>query len=96
MCLRIFQRSLNTILNNTTNERAITVLKDYNETMQDKTKLLFNELFPKNNELIANQINNTFNIFDKLINSTEARLQNTIMDTKNTIEYTIIIEYYRE
>jgi len=61
-------------------------LKDYNETMQDKTKLLFNEMFPKNNEFIANQINNTFNIFDKLINSTETRLQNTIMDTKNTIE----------
>lgn len=81
-----YTQELNTILNNTTNERAITVLKDYNETMQDKTKLLFNELFPKNNELIANQINNTFNIFDKLINSTEARLQNTIMDTKNTIE----------
>ena len=81
-----YTQELNTILNNTTNERAVTVLKDYNETMQDKTKLLFNELFPKNNEFIANQINNTFNIFDKLINSTEARLQNTIMDTKNTIE----------
>jgi hypothetical protein len=81
-----YTQELNTVLNNTTNERAITVLKDYNETMQDKTKLLFNELFPKNNEFIANQINNTFNIFDKLINSTEARLQNTIMDTKNTIE----------
>jgi hypothetical protein len=81
-----YTQELNTILNNTTNERAITVLKDYNETMQDKTKLLFNELFPKNNEFIANQINNTFNIFDKLINSTEARLQNTITDTKNTIE----------
>lgn len=81
-----YTQELNTVLNNTTNERTITVLKDYNETMQDKTKLLFNEIFPKNNEFIVNQINNTFNIFDKLINSTEARLQNTIMDTKNTIE----------
>jgi hypothetical protein len=81
-----YTQELNTLLNNTTNERAITVLKDYNETMQDKTKILFNDLFPKNNEFIANQINNTFNIFDKLINSTEARLQNTITDTKNTIE----------
>jgi hypothetical protein len=81
-----YTQELNTILNNTTNERAISVLKDYNENMIDKTKILFNEMFPKNNEFIANQINNTFNIFDKLINSTEARLQNTMMENKNTIE----------
>lgn len=81
-----YTQELNTVLNNTTSDRVITVLKDYNENMQDKTKLLFNEIFPKNNEFIANQINNTFTIFDKLINSTEARLQNTIMDSKNTIE----------
>jgi hypothetical protein len=81
-----YTQELNYVLNNTTSERVITVLKDYNENMQDKTKLLFNEIFPKNNEFISNQINNTFTIFDKLINSTEARLQNTIMDSKNTIE----------
>jgi hypothetical protein len=29
-----------------------TALKEYNDNMHDKTKLLFNELFPKNNEII--------------------------------------------
>ena len=86
-----YTKELNTILNNTTNEKTINALKDYNESIHDKTKLLFNEMFPKNNEVISNQINNTFNIFDKLINSTETRIQNSIelkLSSINTITNT--------
>lgn len=94
-----YTQELNTILNNTNDEKTLNALKIYNESVQDKTKLLFNEMFPKNNEVISNQINNTFNIFDKLINSTEARIQNsiemklssinTINNTQNTISENI-------
>ena len=80
-----YTEELNNILNNANNEKTASLLREYNENLQDKTKLLFNEFFPKNNEVITNQINNSFNIFDKLINATEARLQNTITETKNNL-----------
>jgi hypothetical protein len=86
-----YTQELNTILNNTNDEKTLNTLKIYNESLQDKTKLLFNEMFPKNNEIISNQINNTFSVFDKLINSTEARIQNSIemkLSSINTINNT--------
>jgi hypothetical protein len=73
-----YTQELNTILNNTTNEKTINAIKEYNESVQDKTKILFNEMFPKNNEIITNQINNTFNNFNSLISSSELRIQNNI------------------
>jgi hypothetical protein len=81
-----YTQELNTILTSNHNEKTAIMLKEYNEVMQDKTKIFFNEFFPKNNEIITNQINNTFNIFDKLINSSESRLQNSITETKNNLE----------
>lgn len=81
-----YTQELNNILTLNLNEKTTNTLKEYNELMQDTTKLFFNDFFPKNNELITNQINNTFNVFDKLINSSESRLHTTIMETKNNIE----------
>jgi hypothetical protein len=81
-----YTQELNNLLITNTNEKTTTVLKEYNELMQDKTKIFFNEFFPKNNEIITNQISNTFGNFDKLINSTEGRLQSAITESKNNIE----------
>ena len=69
-----YTQELNIILNNNTNERVTGVLKEYNESLHDKTKIFFNDFFPKNNEAIALQLNNSFNITTQLINSTESRL----------------------
>ena len=69
-----YTQELNTILTSNNNERTASMLKEYNEVMQDKTKIFFNEFFPKNNEAIALQLNNSFNITTQLINSTESRL----------------------
>ncbi len=81
-----YTKELHTILISNHNEKTAGILKEYNEVMADKTKIFFNEFFPKNNEIITNQINNTFNIFDKLINSSESRLQSSIIETKNNLE----------
>lgn len=81
-----YTAELNTILNNANNERIGTILKEYNESLHDKTKLLFGEFFPKNNEIIAAQLTNSFGIFDKLINSAENRITSNITDNKNNIE----------
>lgn len=89
-----YTQDLNIILNNNQSDRLTGVLKEYNETLHDKTKLLFSEFFPKNNEIITSQLNNTFNITSQIINSSESRLQNTINNLElklgdiNTINHT--------
>jgi hypothetical protein len=75
-----YTKELNTILSNAHDNKITSALKDYNEILQDKTKLLFNELFPKNNEIITSHIRNSFSTFDTLITSTESRIQNNIND----------------
>jgi hypothetical protein len=67
-------------------DKITQVLKDYNESLQDKTKILFNEIFPKNNELITNNIRNSFSNFDTIINSTEARIQHTLNEKLSDIQ----------
>ena len=69
---------LNNILTSNNNDKIGSILKEYNDSLQDKTKLLFNEYFPKNNEIITSHINQSFTMFDTLINSSEARLNNTL------------------
>ena len=73
-----YTAELNTILRSVHDDKIIQVLKDYNESLQDKTKNLFNDVFPKNNEIITNHIRNSFSTFDTIINSSEARINNTI------------------
>jgi hypothetical protein len=75
-----YTKELNTILSNAHDNKITSALKDYNEILQDKTKLLFNDLFPKNNEIITSHIRNSFSTFDTLITSTETRIQNNIND----------------
>ena len=81
-----YTQELHTILTVSTNDKTAAMLKEYNEAMQDKTKIFFNEFFPKNNEIVTNQINNSFHVFDTLINSSESRLQSSIIETKNNLE----------
>ena len=81
-----YTRELNTILNTASEDKITTLLKNYNETAQDKTKLLFNEIFPKNNEIITNQITNCFSMFDNVINSTEQRIQTSINEKLGCIQ----------
>lgn len=76
---------LHTILENSTNEKMVDTLKQYNESLQDKTKIFFGEFFPKNNESITNQINTTFNTVNTLINSSETRLQTTISNLESKL-----------
>ena len=78
-----YTEELNNIIKQGLDEKTTTLLKEYNENMQDKTKVFFNEFFPKNNEL---NLNTTFNFFDKLINSSESRLQSSLNETKNNLE----------
>ena len=51
------------ILNNNNQENQLYIkplLSEYNQILQDKTKILLNDIVPKNNEKITNEINTSF------------------------------------
>jgi len=51
---------INSILKNNNNDNIKPLLLEYNQILQDKTKIMLNEIIPKNNEKITNEINNSF------------------------------------
>jgi len=81
-----YTKELNTILTQVHDNKITQILKEYNETLQDKTKILFSEIFPKNNEIITTHIRNSFSTFDTIINSTEARINKTLNERLGDIQ----------
>jgi len=55
------------ILNNNNQEYIKPLLSEYNQILQDKTKLLLNEIVPKNNERITSEINTSFGEINKTV-----------------------------
>ena len=55
------------ILNNNNQECIKPLLSEYNQILQDKTKILLNEIVPKNNEIITNEINTSFGQINKTV-----------------------------
>lgn len=47
---------LKMILTNTTSEKIAPIIKQYNDSLLDKTKLLISELIPKNNDVLSKEI----------------------------------------
>ena len=68
---REYTLELNSVLRNVQDEKLKQVLKDYNDSLHDKTKHLFNEV-------LANNIRSSFSAFDTIINSSESRINSTI------------------
>ena len=50
---------INSILKNNNNDNIKPLLLEYNQILQDKTKIMLNEIITKNNEKINNEINKT-------------------------------------
>jgi hypothetical protein len=51
---------LKMILTNTTSEKIAPVIKEYNENLLDKTRIMITEIIPKNHEVLIKEIENSF------------------------------------
>jgi hypothetical protein len=65
---------LKLILNNNTTESIKPLLIEYNQILQDRTKIMLNEIVPKNNERLANEITTSLKDMDNSFN--ELKLMN--------------------
>ena len=68
---REYTLELNSVLRNVQDEKLKQVLREYNDSVHDKTKHLFNEV-------VANNIRSSFSAFDTIINSSESRINSSI------------------
>jgi hypothetical protein len=68
---RDYTLELNSVLRNVQDEKIVKMLTDYNDTLHEKTKNLFNDVIGKN-------IRSSFSAFDTIINSSESRINSTI------------------
>ena len=50
------ENNIKHILSNNNNDKIAPMLKEFMQTYQDRTKIMFNDTIPKNNELISNTI----------------------------------------
>ena len=60
-----YQSDIKSILNNNNQDCIKPMLSEYNQILHDKTKILLNEIVPKNNEKITSEINNSFGEINK-------------------------------
>lgn len=70
---------LKMILTNTTAEKIAPIIKQYNESLLDKTKLLITDLIPKNNDVLSKEISQCMKELHSTIN----------MDTTNLIKNSV-------
>jgi len=55
------------IVSNSLSEKVQPILKDYTSTFIDKTKLLLNEMVPKNQESMKKELNNSMSLLQQII-----------------------------
>ena len=76
---RDYIEDIKMILSNNTSEKIAPIIKDYNDTILDKTRLMFNEIIPKNQEIISKDIENSIKNLHSSINlDTNMLLKNSV------------------
>jgi hypothetical protein len=73
------------ILANNTAERVAPIIKEYNESLFDKTKNILHEILPKNHEALSRDIMDSFKSFHSVINHDTNMLMKSSI-TKDTLD----------
>lgn len=76
---------LKMILANNTSDRVAPIIKEYNESLFDKTKNMIHEIIPKNQDSLSKDIENSFKSFHSVINHDTNMLMKSSI-TKETLD----------
>jgi len=66
---RDYMEDMRLILSSNANEKVAPIIKQYNDTLLDKTRIMINEIIPKNQEILYKSIENTLDNLQKSINN---------------------------
>ncbi len=82
---RDYMEDMRMILSSNANEKVAPIIKQYNETLLDKTRIMINEIIPKNQEILYKSIENTLDNLQKSINNdTNSLLKSSL--TKDVLD----------
>jgi len=80
---REYMEDLKVILSNNTSERVAPLIKDYNDSLLDKTRLMINEIIPKNQESLYKDIERSITTLYSSINQDTNSLLKTSINKEN-------------
>ena len=66
---RDYMEDMRMILSSNANEKVAPIIKQYNDALLDKTRIMINEIIPKNQEILYKSIENTLDNLQKSINN---------------------------
>jgi hypothetical protein len=82
---REYMEDLRIILSNNTSERIGPLIKEYNDALLDKTKIMVSDIIPKNQETLYKSIENSFNVLQSGINNDTNLLMKSTL-TKDVLD----------
>ena len=82
---RDYMDDMRLILSSHASEKVAPIIKQYNDTLLDKTKIMINDIIPKNQEVLYKNIENTFDNLQKNINKDTNMLLKTSL-TKDVLD----------
>ena len=82
---RDYMEDMKLILSSNASEKVAPIIKQYNETLLDKTKIMINEIIPKNQDVLYKNIENTFDNLQQSINKDTNMLLKTTL-TKDVLK----------
>ena len=82
---REYVEDLKMILSNNTSDKVAPIIKEYNDTLLDKTRIMINEIIPKNQETITKDIENSIkNLHSSINQDTNTLLKSAV--NKDTLD----------
>jgi hypothetical protein len=82
---RDYMEDMRMILSSNANEKVAPIIKQYNDTLLDKTRIMINEIIPKNQEILYKSIENTLDHLQKSINNDTNSLMKSSL-TKDVLD----------
>ena len=76
---------LKMIISHNTSDKVAPIIKEYNDTLLDKTRIMINDVIPKNNEFLSKYIENSFETLHTNIREDTKTITNTTIN-KDTLD----------
>uniref|UniRef100_A0A6C0I092 Uncharacterized protein n=1 Tax=viral metagenome TaxID=1070528 RepID=A0A6C0I092_9ZZZZ len=74
---------LKMILSNTTSEKIAPIIKEYNENLLDKTRMMMSEIIPKNQDVLTKEIDKSFKDLQKNLRTDTDKLLTTTINKES-------------
>jgi hypothetical protein len=89
---REYIEDLKLILSNNTSDKVAPVIKEYNDSLLDKTRIMMNEILPKNQETIRKDVENSLKELHSYINNDTNSLLKNSVNKENLDNFIIALE----